>query len=134
MATTYGVGQFSDILAITGTDLATYVDNQVMLETHGAQYITFYINYTKGGEDGAKVRFEVSPDGGTTWYILPYNEGTWAEWTDTATAKERFRVQRVGRWETQFRVSAAKTTGTCNATTALTVSVQLHTTKIMVRA
>lgn len=128
--TATGMGQFSPIFTALSTALTTaFSANLVALNTHGSETAAVYVSYVNGGETSVEVRVEASANG-TDWFVIPYLEagGAGANGLDlsmSADAKKRIGIRRIGRFETQIRVSAKHTGGSPNATTSLTVTLQL---------
>ena len=133
MPTSYGIGQFTNVLTIVGTALTTaYTANRVEVDLYGAKSAVFYIDYTKGGETSLQVQVEVY-DADNGWKIVPYTETALAfELSKTATGKFRYVVLNLAKFESKLRVSA-KSTGATNGTTAVTVAVNLESTKLPTR-
>jgi hypothetical protein len=63
-------GNVSSVTTETAWDNATAADHAITVALDG--YVTAYVSYTKSGTiSGGSVDFEVSPDGGTTWFNAP---------------------------------------------------------------
>jgi hypothetical protein len=124
------MGTFTTIFDDVSTTLTTaYTGITSTFNTHGSETAAIYVDYTNGGETSVQVRVESSTDG-TNWFVIPYAEagGAGADGFDlsmSADSAKRIGIRRIARFETQLRVSAKSTGGTVNATTSLTVQVQL---------
>ena len=124
--TATGMGEFTTVFdALTTGELTSlYTGNQAVLNTHGAETATVLIDHTIGTETSVDVRVELW-DAEEGWFVVPYTYSTMAsEYNSTASSTKRWNIRRIGRFETQIRISA-KVSGSASAATALTVKVQL---------
>jgi hypothetical protein len=121
------MGTFTTVFDAISTELTQddYTAVRSTFNTHGTETVTLLIDYTNGAETSAEIQVELW-DASEGWFIVPYTFSTMAvEWTSSVDAAVRWNIRRIGRFETQMRISAKGTGADGDATTSLTVRVQL---------
>lgn len=131
-----GIGEFTQIIALTSTALTTAytgANQRVALDTFGSESATFHVVYVNGGETSAQIQVEVW-DSVQEWRIVLADEDLiTAEYTSTADLNLSINTGILGRFETMVRISVKSTGGTPNSTTAMTVHTNLRSAKVPVR-
>lgn len=120
MATTItALGSVPQKIVDAGTaTITTSYTAQVTFDTHGAEYIGFMYNYTRGAETSLQCIIEALIRDTGEWVALPITNSLVVQ-TDIASAARAFQV-RLSRDVGQLRIRA-KTTGAGNATTRLEI-------------
>lgn len=118
--TTTALGTVPQLIVDAGTTVLTssFAD-LVELDTHGAEFIGFQMQYTKGGESGVSLTVQVKLIEDGSWVTLPILP-TRAETSDTASASRSFQLY-VGREVNALRIRGKVTGGTDNAAKTLKV-------------
>lgn len=131
MVTTTGMGAgFARALTVLGTAITTaYTGNTITIDTHSSEAAVIYISYTKGGETNLDVQVQIG-NSTTGFSIVPYSylsASSLFELTMSATSLKRWVIPRLGKFEQQIKISAkSASAASANATTALTIDVQLN--------
>lgn len=107
------------ILSVGSASLSTSYQTLVTFDTHGAEFASFTMNYTKGGETSLQTSFEVQLRTTGEWVALPVVVNSLIQTSDTASTTRAFQFY-VGRDTSSMRIRA-KVVGTANGTTALIV-------------
>jgi len=122
-ASSTGMGTFTTIVATPIGLTTAFAGNQTVLNTHGSETAAVYVDYTNGSETSIEVQVEVW-DAENGWFVIPYLPGTLVL-AKTSTGADRWGIRRLARFETQLRISVRHTGSAPDATSALTVQVQL---------
>lgn len=105
------------IVDAVAADLGTSFAALATFDTHGSEFISFQMSYTKGSETSVETSVEVLAKDRTDWLVVPVIQGGDSQHSHTATVNRAFQVF-LGRDITQMRVMV-KRTGVANGTTAL---------------
>lgn len=118
--TTTALGTVPQLIVDAGTTVLTAsFATLVEFDTHGAEFIGFQMQYTKGGETGVSLTVQAKLISDGSWVTLPILP-TRAETSDTATTSRAFQLY-VGREVNALRIQGKVTAGTDNSTKVLRV-------------
>lgn len=102
-----------------GPALTTSYVTQVTFDTHGAEFASFTMSYTKGGETSLQTSYEVQLRTTSEWVALPVVVNNLVQTSDAASTTRACQFY-LGRDVSSMRIRA-KTVGAANGTTALIV-------------
>lgn len=118
--TTTALGSVPQLIVDAGTTVLTAsFATLVEMDTHGAEFIGFQMEYVKGGETGVSLTLQAKLITDGSWVTLPILP-TRAETSDTASASRAFQAY-VGREVNALRIQGKVTAGTDNSTKTLKV-------------